>query len=225
MCGRERASMRPERWGFYFITDSNLTKQGAIRDAGDALRGGAKVVQYREKNKSPAEMLEEAKALLVLCNSSGADLIINDDPELARTVGAQGVHIGQGDRPLADARKVLPDGIVGVSCGTVEEVLLAERGGADYVAASPVFFTSTKKDIGTPVGLEGLARMREATELPIIAIGGITIANVRDVVLAGADSACGISATVGTPDVSASVREFEGLVRAARTERTSRSRS
>jgi thiamine-phosphate diphosphorylase len=218
----EPKSMRREiPWAFYFITDSNLTRQGILKDAEDAIRGGAKVVQYREKNKSYDEMVVEASALLVLCKNAGADLIINDSPELARAVGASGVHIGQGDGTLSEARKTLPDGIIGVSCGTVEEVNAAEAGGADYIAASPVFFTSTKNDIGRPVGMDGLARLRRATGLPIVAIGGITLANIRDTVLAGADAVCAISATVGSPDIAASVREFEDIVRAARKGRQS----
>ncbi|MBI5000181.1 MAG: thiamine phosphate synthase [Euryarchaeota archaeon] len=206
-------------WAFYFITDSNLTKQGFRKDSEDAIRGGARVMQYREKNKPLHDMAAEAKALMGLCKGSGIDLIINDSPGLARAVGASGVHIGPGDVPLSAAREVLPGGIIGVSCGTVQEVKRAEIGGADYIAASPVFFTSTKRDIGRPVGLEGLAMFREATDLPIVAIGGINLGNVREVVLAGADSVCAISATVGTPDVAASVREFEGRIKAALKER------
>jgi thiamine-phosphate diphosphorylase len=208
--------MPPERWAFYFITDSGLTRQGILKDAEDALRGGVKVVQYREKTKPRAEMEAEARELLRLCRAAGADLIINDDAALARDVGADGVHIGQGDAPLSEARKLLPDGIIGVSCATPSEAAAAEAGGADYVAASPVFFTSTKKDIGTPVGLDGLAQLRKATWLPIAAIGGISLSNARDVVLAGADAVCAISATVGTADVAASVQQFEMLVMSAR---------
>jgi thiamine-phosphate pyrophosphorylase len=206
-------------WAFYFITDSTLTKQGAMRDSEDAIRAGVKVVQYREKNKPYKEMVSEAMELVRLCERSGVDLIVNDDPELAREVGASGVHIGPSDASLASAKKLLPNGIVGVSCSTLEEVRLAEDGGADYVAASPVFFTSTKKDIGKLVGPDGIRRFRKATELPIVAIGGINLSNVREVVLAGADSVCAISATVGTPDVVESVLQFEELVKAARKQR------
>ena len=206
-------------WAFYFITDSNLTRQGFLKDSEDAIRGGARVIQYREKNKSFKEMFAEASALLALCKIAGVDLIINDSLEMARTVGASGVHLGQGDEPLSEARKMLPDGIIGVSCGTVDDVKNAEMGGVDYIAASPVFFTGTKTDIGRSVGLDGIARFRQATDLPIVAIGGINHSNVRDVVLAGADSVCAISATVGTIDVAASVRDFEERIMAARKAR------
>jgi thiamine-phosphate pyrophosphorylase len=205
-------------WAFYFITDSNLTRQGFLKDSEDAIRGGARVIQYREKNKSFKEMFAEASALFALCKIAGVDLIINDSPELARTVGASGANFGQGDGPLSEARKTLTDGIIGVSCGTVAEVKNAELSGADYIAASPVFFTGTKKDIGHPIGLDGLARLRAATDLHVVAIGGVNLANVRSVVLAGADSVCAISATVGTPDIAASIRKFEARIISARKE-------
>jgi thiamine-phosphate pyrophosphorylase len=211
--------MPSDRWGFYFITDSKLTNQSVAGDVKDALRGGAKVVQYREKGKSRSEMEDEAREILMLCRRVGAELIVNDDPKLALAVGADGVHIGQGDAPLNETRKALPGRIVGVSCSTADEATSAEMGGADYIAASPVFSTSTKKDIGRPIGLDGLRALRVATNLPIVAIGGIKISNVREVVLAGADSICAISATVGRPDIASAVEEFETHIRAAHEER------
>ncbi|MDO9538248.1 MAG: thiamine phosphate synthase [Thermoplasmata archaeon] len=200
--------------GFYFITDSSLTKHGALKDAEDAIRGGAKVVQYREKNKPFGDMVEEARALLALCRKSGVLFIVNDSLELALEVSADGLHIGPHDMSLHDARKAF-DGIIGISCGSLADVKEAEKNGADYVAASPMFFTCTKKDIGQPLGLEGIALFRKSTELPIVAIGGITRKNVREVMLAGADSVCAISATVGTNDVQASVKWFVEAIAAA----------
>ncbi len=194
--------------GFYFITDSNLTKHGALKDSENAIRGGARIIQYREKQKNFPEKVAEALELRNLCRTSGATFIINDDLELALAVGADGLHIGPHDLPPAEARKRYPAGILGVSCGTVEEVRKAESAGADYIAASPVFFTSTKNDIGKTVGLEGIREFRKATKLPIVAIGGINLENLQAVMLAGADSVCAISATVGTPDVESSVRKF-----------------
>ena len=206
-------------WDFYFITDSSLTRQDYLKDSEDAIRGGAKVVQYREKGRQVGELEAEARRLLAICREAEVDFVVNDSPELAAAIGADGVHIGPKDVPLSRARMVFPNGIIGVSCGSVEEVKRAEAGGADYIAASPVFFTSTKRDIGKPLGLEGITAFRIATELPIVAIGGITLANVREVVTAGADSACAISATVGTPDVAWSVREFEARIKKAKEER------
>jgi len=206
--------------GFYFITDSSITKQGALKDTEDAIRGGASVVQYREKNKPYNDMVAEARPLLKLCRDSGVMFIINDNLELAISVGADGLHLGPHDMPLREAKQRFSDGIIGISCGSLADVIMAEDGGADYLAASPVFFTNTKKDIGNPLGLEGIAAFRKATDMPIVAIGGINLTNVRDVVLAGADSVCAISATVGTFDVEASVRDFAARIMAAGKERT-----
>ena len=199
--------MPSEVRGFYFITDSGLTKQGALKDSADAIAGGASIIQYREKAKSFDEMAAEAEEIRTLCHDSGTAFIINDKLDLALATRADGLHLGPKDMPLTKARKEFP-GVIGISCGSVEEVRRAETGGADYIAASPVFHTATKSDIGRPLGLEGVAEFRRATRLPIVAIGGINLRNVREVVLAGADSVCAISATVGTPDVRASVRMF-----------------
>lgn len=204
--------------GFYFITDPNLTNQGALKDVEDAIRGGASVIQYREKNKPYEEMVVEARELLKLCQDSDTIFIINDSLELAIAIGAHGLHLGPCDMPLHEARARFPDGIIGISCGCLADVKKAEEEGADYIAASPVFFTNTKKDIGRPLGLEGIASFRVATDLPIVAIGGINLQNVRDVVKAGADSACAISATVGTADIEASVLMFVDSIEEARKE-------
>ena len=198
--------------GFYFITDSSYTRQGALKDSEDAIRGGARIVQYREKGKNFPEMVAEALELRNLCQENKVIFIVNDDPELALAVGADGLHIGPHDMPLTEARNKFSKGIIGVSCSSIQEVNDAEKGGADYIAASPVFFTPTKSfeeyGMASSVGLEGIAAFRKATELPIVAIGGINLKNVNDVMLAGADSVCAISATVGTENVEASVRRF-----------------
>jgi thiamine-phosphate pyrophosphorylase len=206
--------------GFYFITDSGLTEQGVSKDVEDAIQGGASVVQYREKSKTFHDMVAEAQELRKLCRDSEILFIINDNIELALAAQADGLHLGPHDMPLRDARLRFPDGIIGISCGNLADVKKAEEEGADYIAASPIFFTSTKNDIGHPLGLEGIAAFRKATDLPIAAIGGINLQNVRDVVLAGADSVCAISATVGTPDVEASVRLFVDEIAAARKKKT-----
>ena len=193
--------------GFYFITDSGLTKQGALKDSEDAIKGGASIIQYREKEKNFPDRVAEALELRNLCREYGVIFIVNDDPELALAVCSDGLHIGPHDMPLAEARKRFT-GILGVSCSSVEAVREAEAAGADYIAASPVFFTDTKKDIGRPLGLKGIAEFRKATKLPIVAIGGIKLDNLPDVIGAGADAVCAISATVGRNSVEESVRQF-----------------
>ncbi len=206
-------------WNFYFITDSNLTGQDCLKDAEDAIRGGARVIQYREERRSTMDMMAEARLLAAMCSKAGVHLLINNHVDIALAVDADGVHLGQVDMPLEEARKILPDGIIGISCNTLADVQEAEKKGADYIAVSPVFFTTTKKDISSPLGLEGIAEFRKATTLPVIAIGGINQENVESVVRAGADSVCAISATVSTGDVVASVREFEDIIIRAKTDR------
>ena len=200
--------MGPGRWsGFYFITDSSLTRLGVRSDVEAALAGGAALVQYREKGLTCDERLAEARELLGLCRSARVPLIINDEIALARDAGADGIHLGQGDAPPAEARSALgPDAIIGVSVGSAEEAREAESAGADYVAASPVFSTTTKLDAGPGVGLEGLRAIRAATGLSLAAIGGLTLERVADVVTAGADLVCAISASLTGDDVAANVR-------------------
>ena len=199
--------------GFYFITDARLTVNGVLEDVRQAVEADVALVQYREKERSFAERLAEAKEILALCRQAGVPLIVNDDIDLAKETGAGGVHLGQGDAPPQDARAALgPEAIVGVSVGSSEEARGAEDAGATYVAASPVFETPTKADAGPGVGLEGLRRIRAATKLPVVAIGGINAANVLDVVRAGADMICAISASLRDGQVARNIRALAGDV-------------
>lgn len=206
-------------WNFYFITDSNLTRKGVVEDVRAAIAGGAKVIQYREKTLPEDKKLAEAKELSAICRDAGVHLLINDDVQLALASGADGVHLGQDDMSLEDARQLFPEGIIGVSCNEMADVHDAERKGASYIAVSPVFFTTTKEDISRPLGLDGIREFSEVTGLHVVAIGGIKLDNVRDVILAGADSVCAISATVVSDDVEKSVRSFEEIISKAKTAR------
>jgi thiamine-phosphate pyrophosphorylase len=140
-------------------------------------------------------------------------LIVNDDIALAREAGADGIHLGQGDAPSSEARDALgASAVIGVSVGTPDEAREAERARADYVAASPVFATTTKLDAGPGVGLGGLRAIREATPLPVVAIGGLTLERIPDVVAAGADLICAISASLMGGDVTGNVRALRGAM-------------
>jgi thiamine-phosphate pyrophosphorylase len=206
---RERLS------GFYFITDSRLTVNGILEDVRQALEAGVAVVQYREKEKGFAERLHEAETLVALCREWRVPFIVNDDIDLAGKVGADGVHVGPQDAPPADARKALgPQAIVGVSIGSASEVAAAAASGVTYVAASPVFETPTKPDAGPGMGAEGVRRIRAAISLPVVAIGGLSAANVREVAEAGADMICAISASLAGGKVAdniAALLEAAGL--------------
>ena len=156
---------------------------------------GVTLLQYRDKNGSPQEILRAASILRETFSTTPCRLILNDRADLAVLANFDGVHVGQGDLSPADARRVVgPDRIVGVSTHTPEQVRAADLTSADYVAIGPVFATGTKPDASPVVGLEGVRRARALTSKPLVAIGGITHDNARSVIDAGADSVAVISA-------------------------------
>jgi len=198
------------RWsGFYFITDSGLSRKGIIADVKDALAAGAVMVQYREKVKGYPERRKEALEIQALCREAKTPFIVNDDVELARDIGADGVHVGQSDMALSEARKLLgSNAIIGVSVGSVDEARLAASSGAGYLAVSPVFATPTKPDAGPCVGIDGIQAIRKVTDLPLVAIGGIDKDNISLVLAAGADMICAISASLAGGKVAENIREL-----------------
>jgi len=182
---------------FYAIVDAELlaARGVALQDFARELRAaGVGWLQYRDKAGSPQEVLRAAALLREALAGSGCRLILNDRADLAVLAGFDGVHVGQGDLSPDDARRVVgPSKIVGVSTHTDEQVRAAELSCADYVAIGPAFATGTKADAEQVVGLEGVRRARALTHKPLVAIGGITRANARSVLDAGADSVAVIS--------------------------------
>jgi thiamine-phosphate pyrophosphorylase len=163
--------------------------------ARDLRAAGVTLLQYRDKNGSPKEILRAAAILREAMSASTCRLILNDRADVAVLAGFDGVHVGQGDLSPEDARRVVgPDRIVGVSTHTYEQVRIADQSCADYIAIGPVFTTRTKRNPDPVVGLEGVRRARALTHKPLVAIGGITRANARSVLDAGANSVAVISA-------------------------------
>jgi thiamine-phosphate pyrophosphorylase len=163
--------------------------------ARDLRAAGVTLLQYRDKNGSPQEVLHAASILRDVISGSTCRLILNDRADLAVLANFDGVHVGQGDLSPEDARRVVgPDRIVGVSTHTYEQVRIADQSCADYIAIGPVFTTRTKRNPDPVVGLEGVRRARALTHKPLVAIGGITRANARSVLDAGANSVAVISA-------------------------------
>ncbi|MBU1939287.1 thiamine phosphate synthase [Candidatus Micrarchaeota archaeon] len=193
---------------FYFITDSKLSRQDNVADVRSALSAGAKIIQYRVKGTLGKKVLAEAQEIKQLCDETNAMLIINDSIELCLAVNASGVHLGQDDLPLAVARKLLPDKVIGITVHNIPEAETAEKEGADYLGVSPIFSTSTKDDAGTPCGIALLQELKQVTSLPLVAIGGITPENIGEVLESGAYSVAAISATVATNNVESAVRQF-----------------
>jgi thiamine-phosphate pyrophosphorylase len=196
--------------GYYFITDAGLSRAGNAADVKAACAAGVMVVQYREKCADTGVMYEEARRLKDLCQ--GAMFLINDRVDLALAVDAAGVHLGQQDLPCEIARELLgPGKIIGITVSSLVEARNAARQGADYLGVSPIFPTTTKADAGTPGGLDLIREIRLQVPLPLIAIGGITLANAPEVIQAGADGLAAIGAVVSQTDVKREIEKFQAL--------------
>lgn len=196
--------------GFYFITDSKLSKNGIVDDVKEAIKGGATIVQYREKEKSDEEMVKEILELKEVCKD--VTFLINNRVDIAALVKADGVHLGQEDMPCGMAKELfMRDKIVGVSVRTIEEAREAQKKGADYLGVGPIFDTKTKKDAGPGRGIELIKEIKKEIDLPIVAIGGITLDNAKEILDAGADTICAMSATIGD-NVQERVNEFSQLI-------------
>jgi thiamine-phosphate pyrophosphorylase len=200
------------RRGLYAITPEldDTARLVAMVDA--VLAGGAVMLQYRRKRGNAELRLAQAAQLAARCRGAGVPLIINDDPRLARAVGASGVHLGREDGSVAEARAILPGAIVGVSC--YDDFTIAERAvaaGADYIAFGS-FFPSSTKPAAARAGIALLARASALTPRPrIVAIGGITPENAPALVDAGCDQLAVIQALFGAPDPAAVATEFRRL--------------
>jgi thiamine-phosphate pyrophosphorylase len=183
-------------WRLCFIADSEAAAgRDFLQLIGEAVDGGATIVQLRGKKRTSREFLEVGIKAVRLLRPKKIPLIINDRVDIALACEADGVHLGQDDMPLPYARRILGrDRIIGISVATSAEAEAAEKDGADYVGAGPVFGTLSKKDIGPLLGLEGLRLIREKVKIPILAIGGISVTNVADAISAGADGVAVISA-------------------------------
>ena len=199
----------------YPLTDVQLSGLSHAEQVRLLSAGGASVIQLREKRLPPVDFYEQAKAAMEVAKQRGVQLIVNDRVDVALAIGAHGVHLGQDDMPPEAARRLLgPDAIIGYSTHNLEQALAALQQPVDYIAIGPIFETSTKSDTFPVLGLEGLRAVRAVTrDLPLVAIGGITQANARDVIDAGADSVAVISALLCDPsDIPAATQKFFWLL-------------
>lgn len=190
--------------GLYVVLDPAFVRGRTVVDvAAAALAGGARIVQWRDKQRDKGLQLAEATAVRRLCAEAGALFIVNDHADLALVLEADGVHVGQTDLPVDAVRRILPaDAIVGCSAATVDEARAAVAAGADYLGVGAMFPTDSKAN-ARPAGPATLRQIRAAVDVPLVAIGGITPANVGAVVEAGADAVAVIRAVVAAPDVQA----------------------
>lgn len=205
----------------YVVTDEGLSNgKSHVEIAREAVLGGADVIQIREKKKPAREILSDAREIRKITASAGRLFFVNDRLDIALASGADGVHLGQDDLSLKEARKISPPGfLIGISVGSVEEAIRAENDGADYVALSPVFSTQSKADAGPGSGLSVLKEIRSRVSVPVVAIGGIGTQNVQDVIHAGADGIAVISVVVSAPDISAAAMDMKARIAAAKARR------
>jgi thiamine-phosphate pyrophosphorylase len=199
-------------YGLYAITQDNLPTDTLLAGVDAILQGGCKLVQYRNKQQCRDRMLQEVRELLALCHRYGATLLINDDVELAVTAGAHGVHLGQEDMPIQQARDILgPQAIIGITChnsiALAEEAQLA---GADYVAFGR-FFPSDTKHSAPPAELTVLLVAKQRLNIPVVAIGGITLDNAPAVLSAGADILAVVGDLFNAPDITARSQSYSDL--------------
>ncbi|MFA4984623.1 MAG: thiamine phosphate synthase [Candidatus Omnitrophota bacterium] len=196
--------------GYYFITDAEFSRRGNLSDVKNAVLAGVRFIQYRSKGSCARRMCAEAVKLRRLCRN--ATFLVNDRVDVALASGADGVHLGQDDFPCVLARRVLGrKAIIGVTVHNLKEAKKAETEGADYVAASPIFFTTTKKDAARPVGVGLIGELKRHLCIPLVAVGGINLSNAKEVVAAGADGLCAVSAVVASSNVRSQIRRFQEL--------------
>jgi thiamine-phosphate pyrophosphorylase len=199
--------------GLYAITDRQLAGDGGLlHQAEQALEGGARLIQYRDKGGSRERRLQEARSLLQLCRAHSVPLIVNDDLDLAAAVTADGVHLGRDDPAISLARERLgPAAIIGVSCyNRLGLALEAQERGADYVAFGR-FFSSNTKPLAVQADVQLLQKARPLLRIPIVAIGGITPENGGPLLAAGADMLAVIHGLFGQPDIRAACDSFNTL--------------
>jgi thiamine-phosphate pyrophosphorylase len=202
-------------FGLYLILDHDALRGRSLMDvAAAAISGGVRQIQYRAKGLSKRDAYFNSVQLKALAHRSGVTFVINDEVDLALAVEADGVHLGQEDFPLSAARSLLgPRRIIGISAHTLPQAREAEAGGADYLGIGPIFSSATKQD-RPPLGCEALTQFRRQVRIPIIAIGGISALNVRQVMAVKVHGVAVVSAVLSQPDVADAVAELAAVLNA-----------
>ena len=210
--------MNTQQLRLYAVTDRSWLKPGETLAEGveTLLKAGVTCVQLREKGAEDAFILQEARELKALCHRYGVPFLVNDRPDLAQAVGADGVHVGQEDTGLTEARNLLgPNALLGGSAHTVEEALAAQAAGADYLGCGAVFGSGTKHNV-SQMPLETLTAICQAVDIPVVAIGGVSLDNLpllADTGIAGVAVISGLfAADDKTEAAQAFLRQLEGLV-------------
>lgn len=197
----------------YAVTDRSWLRGRTLPEqVEDALRGGVTMVQLREKELDEASFLQEAIQMVQLCHRYGVPLLINDNVEVALRSGADGVHVGQSDTDARIARQLLgPEKIIGVTAKTVEQALLAQEAGADYIGSGAVFGTSTKMN-ARPMSAATLHAICASVEIPVVAIGGIHRGNLHELAGTGIAGAAVVSGIFAAEDIEAECQLLRSIV-------------
>ena len=203
-------SLFPKDRKIYLISDRNVSALSHAKIASIAVSLGIRTIQLREKQMSKRAIFEVAVDIRKITAAHGATFIVNDYIDIALAAGADGVHLGQEDMPVNDARKIMGRGkIIGISTHTLRQAVRAQESGADYIGFGPMFHTTTK-NAGSPKGLGALRKIRNHITIPIVAIGGITRQNINEVLEAGAD-ACAIASGILSGDMKKNISSFKRL--------------
>lgn len=219
---RESRKARLLEVDIYPVTCRKLSEGRNNQEVLDAvIRGGARMVQLREKELSCREFYDLAVLFKETCEKTGVLLIINDRLDIALAVGADGVHLGQDDLPLPAARKLAPELLIGASTHSLEEALRAQKEGADYVNIGPIFPTATKEGVEHFLGPDAIAAIGPHLEVPFTVMGGINGANIRQVLARGARRVAMVSAVTGASDIVGTVRSLKETIRSYSHERPS----
>lgn len=196
-------------WKLYVILDKELIGD---RDPMEIIKavaaGGVTAIQWRDKKGNTREVIEIVSQLRNCKELENIDIIINDRVDVVLATGADGIHLGQDDLPISEARKLLGEKIIGVSTHSDKEALQAEEEGADYISLGPIFPTQTKEDAGPPLGVKKIKEVKKAIGIPLVAIGGINRTNIEEVAAAGADVVAVASAVLKAKDITAATKEL-----------------
>lgn len=175
-----------------------------------AIDAGVRWIQYRDKEETRRNIYFNALKLREITKKKEAVLIVNDHVDIACAVDSDGVHLGQDDLPVSEARKIMNNKIIGISTHSLKQAVEAQKGGADYIGFGPVFRTETK-DAGLPVGVEEIYKIKKIIEIPVVAIGGININNVKQVLEAGAD-AIAVASAILKGSIEENVKSFLNII-------------
>lgn len=205
--------------GLYGITAEKFSLGRSNPEVAQAMiDGGVKIIQYREKRpqKNFRRILDECRAIRALTRAAGVLFIVNDYVDIALLAEADGVHVGQDDLPVPEVRRLIgPHKLIGLSTHSPEQAREAHEMGADYIGVGPLFSTRTKEDVCDPVGLTYLEYAVQQVRLPFVAIGGIKLHNIDEVIRRGVKTICLVTEIVGAEDISGMVRELNAVMHSA----------